>query len=158
MSRSHRSWLFTEFAVLGGFVMVAFIGYFVAIGSVLWPSFLESAPQQVQVEASPPAPSVEEYRASVANVAGPLLSQVRLLTDADLAAKGEVAVSLSSLVGKTQERLLRVTVPNVERDTHLSLVLLLEQWKRALAGSKADGKVVRANTAKMIAAHPWLLP
>ncbi|MEK9152189.1 MAG: hypothetical protein AAB692_02390 [Patescibacteria group bacterium] len=159
MKRQRRSILFTEFAVLGGFVLAALIGYFVALGAVLWPAAAPAvAPEETLSAAAPAAPGIDEYRAEVSSVATPFLSQASRITADDFKTNAEAVAGLSSLAQKTQERLLRVRVPGKERTTHLALVLLIEQWKRALAGSKLDRKAVVINTQHLIRDHDWLTP
>jgi hypothetical protein len=134
------------FVVVGVFVAVILLG--LACGT--W-YFVRSVTGRNAAPQS--APSAEAYRVEVASVARPFLAQALKMDDADLAAAG---ADLADLVAKTQERVLRLRVPGSERDAHLGLVLLLEQWKRAVSGDAESRSSVLERTRAFVNAHPWI--
>lgn len=143
-----------EFTIFGAFVAVAILGIgfgalVVGTGAYLEDPYLANDYQEV----IPVAPTPEEYEAAAKDVLAPFVAQGEQVDEAYFA--GDVS-AMQQLVEKTQERLLRVRVPADYRDSHLSFVLLLEQWKRALRGSVADQEVVVAKTKDLAAANPWV--
>lgn len=100
----------------------------------------------------PPPPTVEEYQQEVRSVLGPFLQQAVNVDPKNLAAVDSV---FTDLVVKTEDRLLRVRVPS-KSDAHVSFVMLLEKWKRALSGSRFDQDQVSQATREVLAASPWL--
>jgi hypothetical protein len=57
----------------------------------------------------------------------------------------------------TKERLMNLRVPADNRDLHMQIILLVDQWKRAAEGSAADAQVVSDRTAQLIVANRWLV-
>ena len=53
--------------------------------------------------------------------------------------------------------MLCVRVSKDSRDAHLAFVLLLDQWKRALGGSKIDQGEVLKKTSELVSENPWVL-
>ncbi len=137
-----------EFVILAAFVVAVTVG--LLYGAVI----VAVSGNRPAAVAPPAAPTVDAYRAEAQGVLAPFFEQAQRMTSADLAAPSS---ELVDLVAKTQERLLRLVVPKEEKDVHLALVLLLEQWKRALAGSAADREAVIDKTRQMIAKNRWLI-
>lgn len=143
-----------EFLVLGVIVAAACVGvlYGVFMAFKKGDASPSSATPDAQDQPAPVAPAPEEYDASAQEVMAPFLQQAALVTDASF--DGDLT-ALGDLVTKTEERLLRVRVPADRRDTHLSAVLLLGSWKRAIAGSAQDRKDVLSATATFAASASW---
>jgi len=143
-----------EFLVLGAVVAAACVGVLYGVYRGFKKSDVTPVPAAADDQAQPvlAAPAPEEYDTSAQEVMAPFLQQAASVTEAsfdgDLSALGE-------LVTKTEERLLRVRVPADRRDTHLSAVLLLGAWKRAIAGSVQDRKTVLSATATFAASASW---
>jgi len=138
--------------VVAAFFVVIAIGLTYAVFHLqMVPMNTTSVPEALKL---PPPPTVEEYQQEVRSVFGPFLQQAVNVNSQNLAAVDSV---FTDLVVKTQDRLLRVRVPSKsEQPAHLSFVLLLEQWKRALGGSRADQDQVSRATQEVLAASPWL--
>lgn len=100
------------------------------------------------------APTRAEYRAETVGVMADFWEQSARMTRDDVR---NVDPRFLEIVTKTQERLLRVRVPKDERDAHLSFVLLLDQWKRALGGSVADQEKVFEKTETVLVEYPWIV-
>ncbi len=100
------------------------------------------------------APTTEAYQKETRDVMTPFLRQAANVQVQNFSAD---IPSMLELVTKTQELMLRVRVPKDSREAHLSFVLLLDQWKRALAGSKSDQAAVLAKTPELVAAHSWVM-
>lgn len=98
------------------------------------------------------APSTTEYDSSASDVMTPFLQQAALVTPASFT--GDLSL-LGDLVTKTEDRLLRLRLPAERRDAHLSAVLLLGSWKRAIAGSAQDQNDVLSATAEFVKTAPW---
>ncbi len=149
MTTHHHKWL-NELTVVGVFFAV------IAIGLVYALFHLNLTPTSPAQPAAPvvKAPTIEEYQSEARSVLAPFLEQAAAVDSGSLAAADEV---FGALIDKTQERLLRVRVPAQARETHLSFVLLLEQWRRALKGSAADQDRAADMTVKLTSANPWLL-
>ncbi len=140
---------FNEFTILGVFVAVALIGLIAAGVSLLaQPRFAPVGVPTVQ------APTSEEYRVEARSVVMPFLSQAAVIS-ANPMPEG-ASETMSDLVDLTQERLLGMTVPASERDVHLSMVILLDQWRRALNGTDADLSGVIDRTDGLLKDYPWL--
>ena len=145
----HSVW--DKFLVLG--VFVAFVGAgFIYIGVLLWGAARGSAAVPVIAVAS--GPSSEEYQASCRDIAGPFLRQAEAVDPAQI---GSVGPELAKLAEATRQRLMRLRVPAPDRDAHLRLILLLDEWKKAAAGSADDAASAAAHTADLLAAFPWLM-
>ena len=149
MPRKKDKWL-NEFTVLGVFIAVS-------LGGLLFGGFMavfdSIEPAKLLVPVIAPAPTEAEYQQEVRRVMRGFMSQYWLLTEDDF---DSVSEPLRNLVGVTQDRLIGVRVPASERDTHLSLVLLMDQWKRALNSSAANYHSVLLNTDAFLELHPWL--
>jgi hypothetical protein len=104
-------------------------------------------------EATMQAPSVDGYRQEAHDVLSPFVNQALEMDKEELGGSDPLFLELTT---RTQERLLRLRVPKEERDSHLTFVLLLDQWKRALEGSSPDRAVVLEGTTRVVAAHPWI--
>ena len=63
---------------------------------------------------------------------------------------------MTDLIEMTQSRLLGMTVPASERDAHLSIVILLDQWRVALSGTQMDISGVVGRTDGLLFDYPWL--
>jgi len=146
---THRHKWLNELAVVAVFFAIVAIGLIYAIFN------LDLAPSASPGEVvwAPKAPTLDEYRGEARTVLGPFLEQAAVADPDQLV---ETETVFKSLVDKTQERLLRLRVPAEAREAHLSFVLLLEQWRRALGGSAADQAKVSGMTEKVTAANPWL--
>lgn len=99
------------------------------------------------------APTLADYHQGASSVLEPFLNQWPNVTSEALVSDNE---PLKGLVVMTQERLLRLRVPAEAKDDHLVLVLLLDKWKRALAGSAADQRNVLEMTEQTVAGLAWL--
>jgi hypothetical protein len=150
MPTQRHKWL-SQAAVVGVFFAVIAIGLIYAVFHLQ----VVSAPSSLPEAMKPlPPPTVEEYQTEVRSVFGPFLQQAANINVLDLASIDTVFVSL---IEKTEDRLLRVRVPSAQRETHLSFVMLLEKWKRAVGGSQADQKQISQATKDVATANPWLL-
>ncbi len=150
MTTHRHKWL-NELTVVGVFFVVIAIGLVYALLNLdLGPASSGENPDAAAVR----APTVEEYQGEARSVLTPFLEQAAAVDADGLAAADEV---FQALIDKTQERLLRVRVPAQARETHLSFVLLLEQWRRALRGTAADQARAADMTVKLTSANPWLL-
>lgn len=142
----------TEFVVLGSFAAVVIVGFFYAAVSIILAAYPETV-SQGPLAVQPVAPTAEQYKAQVRDDLHPFFSQAATMKAGDIDSAGPV---FRELVVKTQDMLLRLRVPKEYRDNHLSFVLLLDQWKRALDGSKPDRAVVLKKTSTVLDANPWL--
>lgn len=149
-TQRHR-WL-SQAAVVGVFFAVIAIGLIYAVFHLQ----VVRAPSSALPEAfkPPPPPTIEGYQAEVLSVFGPFMQQAVNINTQNLSSMDPV---FASLIEKTQDSLLRVRVPASEREAHLSFVMLLDQWKRAVGGSRADQDRVSQATRGVAAANPWLL-
>lgn len=149
----------SELAVLGVFVAVVAVGFTYGLANLIWPDLFARLSGTVsEAQLADSAPSEDAYQAEVRDIMGPFLAQAANVAPDNLAdTSGEAMRTLATLVQKTQDRLVRVRVPGDYRDAHLAAVLLLEQWKRALAGSKSDQKLVLERTDEAKQAYPWLV-
>lgn len=151
LPKRHDSWL-NEFTVFGAFVVVAFIGL-LSLGAVVL--FGKDAVTELAGVEAVTAPSVDAYQAEARQIMSAFLGSAGKLTIDDIEG---VKTELQAIVATTQTRLISVRVPSGERDAHLALVLLMEQWKRALAGSDIDQQTdVFQRTQDFIMAHPWIV-
>jgi hypothetical protein len=148
MPTPHKKWP-NELTVVAVFFAVIAIGLVYALFHLT----VTSAPGGFQAPPAVKAPTLGEYRSETKSVLAPFLAQAAAIRPEQI---GPSATVFKDLVVKTQERLLRVRVPAEAREAHLSFVLLLEQWKRALQGSSADQAVVADMTAKVTSANSWL--
>ncbi len=148
--------VFNEFTVLFtfgavGLVMLLFGGIF-GVGNLDWDdSAKEIAAPEAIVQT---APTTEEYQAEARGAMTPFLQEAVNVRKENFASMDP---SMLDLATKTQDRMLDVRVPKDSRDAHLAFVLLLDQWKRALGGSKIDQKAVLKKTSQLIAENPWVL-
>jgi len=149
MPTHQRKWL-SEMTVVAVFFAVIAIGLVYALFHLT----ASPSPSTLQVVQPPvKAPTLSEYRSETKSVLAPFLAQASAVTPEQLETADPV---FKDLVVKTQERLLRILVPAEARQAHLSFVLLLDQWKRALMGSSSDQARVVDMTAKVTSANPWL--
>jgi len=147
--RKKKSQLFNEFTILGVFVIIAMAGLIVGAVSIATQSQEVRDPEPVVS-----GPTASEYRAQASAVFEPFLTQVRIIGDGTLP-DGAGSV-MSDLVNLTQERLLGMTVPSSERDAHLSMVILLDQWRRAIEGTQMDVAGVVLRTESLLEDYPWI--
>ncbi len=147
MKNKHDHWL-NQLTVLGVFFAVVLIGLIYGLLNMDLTGLQQPLSAPVQ-----PAPTVEQYQADAEEILSPFLVQASKMTAADLASADPVLIDL---VQKTQERLLRLRVPKEEKEAHLSFVLLLDQWRRALSGSSADQGSVLDNTHAVVSQNAWL--
>jgi hypothetical protein len=122
-------------------------------------TFIALFPQLAEVgavTAVTAAPTSDEYRAQAADVLSPFVSQVSAMAPSDF---GRAGTEMTAFAAKTQEALLALRVPGELREAHLSFVLLLDQWKRALsaAGTEADRAVAVERTRSLLVTYPWLV-
>ena len=148
---THRHKWLNELTVVAVFFAIVAIGLIVTLFSL---DLVPESSLQGDVVQARKAPTVEEYRSEARDVLSPFLEQARMI-GSDQAAYDETV--FLGLVDKTQERLLRLIVPVQGQEAHLSFVLLLEQWRRAINGSVSDQAQAPDNTQKVIAANPWLM-
>lgn len=152
--KKQREFRINEFTIFGAFVAVALFGlvygaYVVVTGT----DGIGSIEEELVDEVLPVAPTDDEYRADARDVLAPFVAQSAAMDETVFS--GDTG-ALRQLVEKTQERLLRVRVPASFRTTHLSFILLLDQWKRALDGSSADRDVVLDKTRDLVAENAWI--
>lgn len=133
------------FALAGGLTFI--------LGAVALFLLLRPAPSLAPSLAPPAPPTSAEYRRDVADAMAPFLTQARRMIAAESVPGSEEAKALAA---KTKERLLTMTVPKEDRDAHLALVLLLDQWERAFDGSSPDAAKVGDRTEKVLERYPWL--
>lgn len=152
-AQKKRRVLINEFTILGVFIAVVVFGLLygvlLAVTGTLFPDVRGAFPAAQPVV----APTMAEYEVEAREVLAPFFTQALQMAPADFA--GDTGAMLQ-LVQKTQDRLLRVRVPKEYQDAHLGFVLLLDQWKRALAGSGPDREVVLQKTKDQAAANQWL--
>lgn len=143
---------FNEFTILGVFVAIVVFGllYGIVTAAIQLAATTAQEPQAPAVV----APTAEEYEWEAKSVLGPFLAQANAMSTDDLAAPDPM---LARLVETTQTRMLGIRVPNEYRDFHLSSVLLLEKWKRAIGGSAPDRDTVLERTKQLAADNPWLV-
>ncbi len=149
--KKHRFTL-DEFFILEVFLAAA------AFGLLCGVLFVMISTSQVSVPAVfAPAPTVEtddEYHAAAKDVMAPFFAQAITMKSSDIAVADP---TMRELAKKTQDRLLRLDhIPKSEQTTHLSCVLLLGQWLRALDGSVVDALVVHDKTVALLKENPWL--
>jgi uncharacterized membrane protein len=147
--RKKEKHLLNEFTVLGSFAAVVLAG--LAIGAV---SLIANPPKQLIETAVPAGPSVSDYRSEVRQILMPFLQQVVVIEETGL--PEGASETLSNMVSLTQERMLDLTVPAGEREAHLSMVILLDQWTRALSGVNSDLSGVISRTSRLMLKYPWL--
>lgn len=152
MPTKHNRWL-SQAAVVGVFFAVIAIGLIYAVFNMK----VVSAPRTSLPAALrlPPPLTVSAYQAEAKSVFGPFMQQALRIGPADPAYADPV---FSSLIQKTEDSLLRMErLPSSVRDAHLSFVMLLEKWKRAVGGSRADQEQLARATRAVADANPWLL-
>ncbi len=148
--KKHRNPWVNQLTVLGVFFAVVLVGLIYGLANMDLSGLGSGTNASAPVA---PPPTVDEYRSSAEQILSPFLTQASKMTGPDLASPDPVMVDL---VQKTQELLLRLKVPKEEKEAHLSFVLLLDQWRRALSGSVADQQSVFDNTHAVISQNPWL--
>jgi len=146
-----RLFVFNEFTIVGVFVAVVFVGLVVGLVSAI-----SAATPTEPVASVVTAPTLIEYRTEARAVLAPFLSQAETVDSEALTEEAQIA--LVDLASRTQERLLRIRVPASEREAHLSFVVVLDQWKNALAGTSDDLEGVLDRTALLVQKHRWVLP
>lgn len=162
MRRDNKGHLiFSEFLVLEVFFGVAAFGL-LSGALFIWvfaaPSSSSSSEKEAAEVAVPvvSAMSPEEYQVEASGIMAPFVKQASAMTQADVN-RGDPA--FLALAIQTQDRLLGMErLPKAAQDEHLAFVLLLDKWKRALGGSKADALTVLAKTKQVLSDHDWLVP
>ncbi|MEY4744154.1 MAG: hypothetical protein RL272_99 [Candidatus Parcubacteria bacterium] len=152
-ARKKQRFVVNEFTIFGVFIAVAVFGILYGLLLAVTGALPTEMPADFPDLQPVVAPTESEYQSEASDVLSPFFRQAAQMQAEDLT--GDTG-ALLQLVQKTQDRLLRVRVPKEYRDAHLSFVLLLDQWKRALAGSAPDRKVVLDKTRELMAANPWL--
>ncbi|HTK05098.1 MAG TPA: hypothetical protein VL500_05930 [Candidatus Eisenbacteria bacterium] len=148
-----RPFRIDEFTVFGAFVAVAVFGLVYGIVAVAVGKFDVSAGYEEPLLQPVEPPTELEYQTEARDVLSPFFGQALTMRQEDLSGDNS---AMLQLVEKTQDRLLRVRVPADYREFHLSAVLLLDQWKRALAGSKPDRDAALGKTQELAKKSPWL--
>ena len=141
--------LLNEFTVLGVFVVVALAGLAIGAVSLIMDYQKYGPPKPIVL-----APTAADYRVEARAVVGPFLGQAAVIGQG-VSPEGAEEL-MGELVDMTQERLLGMTVPATERDAHLSMVILLDQWRRALDGTDLDMSGVVSRTDDLLVDYPWL--
>jgi hypothetical protein len=115
-----------------------------------------TTPPRIQPAASVEisAPSAADYRQQVRLILEPFFE---LVASYPAAAGVSADPVLAQVVAGWQQELLALTVPAAEREAHLSAVLLLDQWQRALNGSPLDGGRALASVDQLLSDYPWLI-
>jgi hypothetical protein len=146
-------WVVTEYTVLEVFLGIAAFG--LLVGSLFSVLYGGTGGEDASALPPPSAMSDDDYQAQVRSITAPFLAEAaKVRTRADVAKEGPSALDL---VTSTEDGLVRMDrIPSEERDVHLSLVLLLDKWKRALTGSAADADALVAKTDEVLGAVPWL--
>lgn len=149
--------VFNEFTILFVFAAVSltmlFFGGLFGVSSLDWDGSAKNS--SVPAAVMPPAPTTEAYQAETRGVMTPFLQAAANMKKENFAVAADPA--MLDLVNKTQERMLTVRVPKDSRDGHLAFVLLLDQWKRALGGSKIDQDAVLKKTPQLTDEYPWVM-
>lgn len=147
--------IFNEYLILGVFAVVALS--LLACGAIFGWSEAKIAERSQKPPAeviAAPAMTSADYEREVSDVMTPFLELAAEFKQENFAAD---SAPMLELVTKTQERLLNVDrVPADHRTPHLSFVLLLDQWKRALSGSVLDQKTVIEKTETTVRENPWI--
>lgn len=136
---------------MGVFVAATFIG--LLIGLIL---AIKARPSAELITLPTTAPTVIEYRTEAQAVLEPFLLQIKSIPADTLSP--ETATAIADLATLTQDRLLRMRVPGDEREAHLSLVVILDQWKIAVRGSETDLLGVIERTTKLVEKYRWVIP
>jgi hypothetical protein len=161
MSKRHQiNWRFVlVFPAI--FLIIVSIGFIYGLTRLNVPSSalpadltVSSVPSDEESAAST-APTVAEYRDAAVRALQPFLGVVSeneeaTTVSADQAARLKVEDSVQAM--------LSLTVPASEREFHLSAVLLMEQWKRALSGSSLDARRAIASAEDWLEDNYWLTP
>lgn len=156
---------FSEYTVFGVFIAVAAFGLiFGGVLAMMGGEWGDGTVQIVEVENEelvlPPepvtAPGKDEYRLAARSAVFPFLLKLQ-----NVPRDGEwknTDYGLRQAAIDTQAGLLKITVPVEERDEHLALVLLFDQWKRAVDGSASDRRAVIKKLDAMLATggFDWL--
>lgn len=153
MSAPRRFPWFNEFTVLGAFVAVALFG--IVYGAVIASGALRNLPAGPVV-----GPSVDAFQASLAEAAGPFLSQVTKSGEAMFEGDSTLAQAFATT---TRDQVLAVDdtlrVPSSEADGYLKLVLLLDRWSRAFpeGTSAATRASIVSDTRTYVLDRAWLV-
>lgn len=151
---------FSEYTVFGVFIAVAafgliFGGVLTMMGGEWGGGGTRIAVEFDEEPVAPPepitAPSVEEYRVGAKAALAVFVSAVGNFEN------GKVGGTVTpTIIINAQNDLLNLRVPTGEREAHLNIVLLLDQWKRALQGSPKEVERIQAKTIQDLASYPWL--
>lgn len=148
----HRDQWLNEFTVFGAFLVISLTVLLYGAATAL---FADRSPEEIMTAVVPIAPTVEEYRTEASRAAAGFLRQAATLTVESIPLAGE---ALPALVEVTEQRMLDLRVPAEMREVHLRVVLLLNQWKRALAGSAEEQTDAIEATRTLLETEPWLAP
>ncbi len=143
--------IFSRFAVVGVFVAVVLVGLGYGLLIIVLDANLTEPKQSAVLQ----VPTVIEYRAEAGTVMAPFLGQIETLQMG--AITEDAGEAIADLAGRTQDRLLRMRVPSSERDAHLSFVILLDQWKRAV-NVEGDISGVLRRTNELVEKYRWISP
>lgn len=141
--------------IVGSFFFVVGISLILGLPNIDRPMSLNGTDGTAGLSGdSVPALTMDEYRGQTLQATSPFLSQVAVLKTEDLAGENE---ALAAEATGVSERLLEMKhVPADAKDVHLRLVLLVDQWRRALSGSIAERRSAVANTSRLLKEQPWL--
>lgn len=158
MSKRHQiNWRFV-LVYPAIFLLVVSVGFIYGltrlnVPSSAWPAGLTASPSPDEEPAAVAAPTVPEYRDAAARALQPFLAVAFEKGESDPVEADEQA---RLRVEDSVQAMLDLTVPASEREFHLSAVLLMEQWKRALSGSSLDARRVNASTEQFLEDNDWL--
>jgi hypothetical protein len=144
------SHIMNEFTVVGIFVAIIFIG--LLFGMIF--TFKSEIGVNLTPQINPP--TVVDYRTEARSVLEPFLLQIQSIPSGPLSE--ETATAMVDLIRVTQERLLRMRVPGEERDAHLALVIILDQWKKAVYEDETVLSGVLERTILLLEKYRWLMP
>ena len=144
-----------RFPVFTIFIVLVTVGIFFGMISAIVSSRRGQYPQNQQLAASQ-TEATAQYQSQASEATKIFFDQARVV----IATKNNKPASWPSafapLVSSTKSALVAMRVPADMRTTHLSLVLLLDKWQRAIDGSSADQKNVFVVTTQFLAKNPWL--
>ncbi len=155
---------YTSIAMLGKkfdflsekFLAVAVFFAVIVLGAIVGLTYIAITKAKSPVHSAPIvfAETEEEYHAAAKEVMMPFFLQAEKMTAADVRA---VAPEMRELVQKTQDRLLRMErIPKEAQSAHLSFVLLLGSWLRALDGGGAGADALITKTAEIRNEQSWV--
>ena len=152
MFRRTAHLLINEYTVFGIFIAIVSLGLLYGGVRVLFSSAVSHVTQNVIMQ-TPQVLSVQDYKRETRDILIPFLTQAKNIK---IGENIEDPSLILGMIQTTQDRLLRLRVPREFLDTHLSFVLLLDQWKRAMNGSRLDQKIAQEKTQSALKTNPWL--